>query len=161
MPPFDVMEAGRMALAIDPTGAVFALWEPRDHIGAAIVNEPGTLTWNELATKDVGAAKRFYGELLGWTYDEIDMDGAGVYTTIKNGDRSNGGIRAQGPEEERVRPHWLPYFGVVSCDESAAQAQKVGGTVLLPTVRVPAGGFAVVADPQGAVFAIFEGEFDD
>jgi predicted enzyme related to lactoylglutathione lyase len=161
MPPFDVMEAGRMALAVDPTGAVFALWEPRNSIGAALVNVHGALTWNELGTTDVEAAKSFYGELFGWTYEDLEMDGQGSYSIVRNGGSSNGGIRAQTQMEKGVPPNWLPYFGATSCDESAAQAQAVGGRVLVPTMHVPAGGFAVIADPQGAVFAVFEGEFDD
>ena len=161
MPPFDVMDAGRMAVATDPTGAVFMLWEPKNHIGAGLVNAPGALSWNELATTDVATAKQFYESLFGWTYEEIDMNGAGTYTIIRNGDRSNGGIRAQGPQEQGVPPNWMPYFGAVSCEESAARAAEVGGRVIVPTMRVPAGAFAAVADPQGAVFSIFEGDFDD
>jgi uncharacterized protein len=161
MPPFDVLEAGRMALAADPTGAVFAMWQPKNHIGAALVNAPGAVSWNELATTDVETAKQFYADLFGWTYEEIDMDGTGAYTIIRNGHRSNGGIRAFTPREQGAPPFWLVYFGTASCDESAGQAEKLGGRVLVPTMRVPAGGFAVVADPRGAAFALFEGEFDD
>jgi hypothetical protein len=160
MPPFDVMDAGRMALGSDPTGAAFAMWQPRDHIGASLVNEPGALTWNELATGDMPTAERFYGALFGWTFEETE--GSPIpYAVIKNGERSNGGIRAQGEGEKSVTPNWVPYFAVVSCDESAATATELGGRVLRPTTRVPAGAFAAVADPQGAVFSIFEGSFDD
>jgi uncharacterized protein len=161
MPPFDVLEAGRMALAADPTGAVFAMWEPRAHIGAGLVNANGALSWNELATTDVETAKQFYADLFGWSYDEIDMDGAGTYAIIRTGDRSNGGIRALTPQEQGGPAFWLAYFGTASCDESAAQAEKLGGRVLVPTMRVPAGGFTVIADAQGATFALFEGDFDD
>jgi predicted enzyme related to lactoylglutathione lyase len=161
IPPFDVFDAGRMALASDPTGAFFALWQPKSHIGAGLVNVPGALSWNELGTNDVETAKRFYGDLFGWTYEDLDMNGQGTYAIIRNADRSNGGIRAQTPQEQGVPPNWLVYFGVVSCDESAAQAEKLGGRVLVPTMRVPAGGFTVIADAQGAVFALFEGDFDD
>ena len=125
------------------------------------VNAPGALSWNELATTDVEAAKNFYEGLFGWTYEDMDMNGSGTYTIVRNRDRSNGGIREQGPAEQGVPPHWLPYFGAVSVDESAGRANKLGGRVIVPTVRVPAGAFAAVADPQGAVFALFEGDFDD
>jgi uncharacterized protein len=161
MPPFDVLDAGRMAVAADPTGAIFAIWEPKSSIGAELVNVPGALTWNELGTKDVETAKRFYGDLLGWTYDDIDMDGAGTYSMIRNGDRSNGGIRPQTPQEEDIPPNWLVYFAAASVDESAAQAKELGGNVLVPTMHVPNGAFTVIADPQGAVFALFQGDFDD
>jgi predicted enzyme related to lactoylglutathione lyase len=161
MPPFDVMEAGRMALAADPTGAVFAIWQPQNHTGAALVNVPGALTWNELATSDVEAAKQFYGGLFGWTYEELDAGDMGVYVVIRNGDRSNGGIRPQGPQEQGIAPSWVPYFGTEKCDESAAKATELGGRVLMPATQVGAGTFAAIADPQGAVLAVFEGDFDD
>jgi uncharacterized protein len=161
MPPFDVMEAGRMALGTDPTGAVFCMWLPGNSIGAELVNVHGALTWSELGTTDIEAAKAFYGDLFGWTYDDLEMEGQGQYSVIRVGDRSNGGIRAQTPMEQGVPPNWLPYFGATSCDESAAQAEKLGGRVVVPTMTVPAGGFTVIADPQGAVFALFQGEFDD
>jgi uncharacterized protein len=160
LPPFDVLEAGRMALGADPTGGVFAMWEPRNHIGAGLVNVPGTLTWNELATGDIDAAEQFYGDLFGWTYEEVE-DSPIPYAVIKNGGRSNGGIRAQADNEKSMPSFWAPYFGVASCDESAARASELGGQVAVPTMRVPSGAFAGIADPQGAFFSLFEGEFDD
>jgi uncharacterized protein len=161
MPPFDVLDVGRMAVVADPTGAVFMLWEPKSNIGAQLVNVPGALTWNELGTTDVDTAKRFYTDLFGWTYDDIDMNGQGTYSIILNGDERNGGIRAQTPQEEGIPPNWLVYFGAAGVDESAAQATELGGNVIVPTMHVPNGAFSVVADPQGAVFALFQGEFDE
>lgn len=161
LPPFDVLDAGRMAVVADPTGAVLMMWLPKNHIGAALVNVPGALTWNELGTSDPEAAKRFYGELLGWTYEDLDMNGQGTYTMVKNGDRSNGGIRALSPQEQGMPSFWLVYFATESCDESAAAAEKQGGRVLVPRMQVQAGAFSVIADPQGAAFAVFEGDFDD
>jgi uncharacterized protein len=161
MPPFDVLDVGRMAVVADPTGAIFAMWEPKSHIGAQLVNVPGAITWNELGTKDVETAKRFYADLFGWTYDDIDMNGQGTYSIIVNEGQRNGGIRAQTPQEEGIPPNWLVYFGAASVDESAAQAKELGGTVVVPTMHVPNGAFSVIADPQGAVFALFQGEFDD
>jgi len=73
--PFDVMDVGRMAVIADPTGAALALWEPRSHIGASVVNQPGALTWNDLVTPDPDAAARFYGSLFGWTTLEIPDSG--------------------------------------------------------------------------------------
>ncbi len=161
LPPFDVLDAGRMAIASDPTGAFFAMWQPKSHIGAGLVNVPGALTWNELATADVDTAKQFYAELFGWTYEDIEMDGQVVYSMIHNGDQRNGGIRPLAPPEAGTPPFWLVYFAAQSSDESAAQADKLGGRVLVPTMEVGAGKFTVIADPQGAVFALFEGDFDD
>jgi uncharacterized protein len=82
-------------------------------------------------------------------------------TSYESGTFSWVGIRAQTPPEQGAPSFWLAYFGTISCDESAAQAEKLGERVLVPTMHVPAGGFTVVADPQGAVFALFQGDFDD
>jgi uncharacterized protein len=161
IPPFDVMDVGRMAVAVDPTGAVFMLWEPKSSIGAELVNAPGALSWNELATTDVPTAKKFYEGLFGWTYEDFEMDGGLSYSMIKNGDRRNGGIRSQAPQEQGMPASWVIYFGAVSSDESSAKAKELGGQVIMPTTRIPAGAFAVIADPQGAVFLVFEGDFDD
>ena len=160
-PPFDVLEAGRMALVADPTGAVFAMWDPRESIGAALVNAPGALSWNELGTTDVETAKQFYADLFGWTYQELDTGGPLAYWVIMNGGRSNGGIRALAPPEQGLPPFWFPYFGAESCDDRGAQAATLGGKVLMPTTPLPQGAFNVIADPQGAVFALYEGHFDD
>jgi len=160
-PPFDVLDAGRMALAADPTGAVFAMWQPRESIGAGLVNAPGALSWNELATTDPETAKQFYAELFAWTYEEMEMGDAGTYAVIRNGNRSNGGIRPQMPPEQGAPSYWLPYFGAESCDQTVARTGQLGGNALMPTTPLPQGAFAVIADPQGAVFALFEGSFDD
>ena len=158
--PFDVMDVGRMSVIADPTGAVLSLWEARTSIGAELVNVPGALTWNELATNDVERAKEFYGGLLGWRLE--DMEGGGMtYTMIHNGDRPNGGIRPQSELEAGVPPNWLAYFAAERVDDSIAKAGELGGRVLVEPVTVPAGRFAAIGDPQGAVFAVFEGDFDD
>lgn len=163
-PPFDVLTAGRMALFTDPSGAMLCIWEPRDHIGAGRVNDPGTLTWNELGTKDPEAAATFFSELFGWTYDENDMGGGEVYRTIRNGERMNGGIRRQIEAEKDVPPNWLPYFVVEDADATAARATELGGQIMQEPFTLPFGAgsrIAVFADPQGAVFAVFAGETED
>jgi predicted enzyme related to lactoylglutathione lyase len=160
MEPFDVMDVGRMAVIADPTGAVFMLWQPKTNIGAGIVNEPGSLTWNELGTKDTAKAKQFYSSLFGWDSEDFDN---GAYTVVRVGDRSNGGIRPQTEQEANIPPNWLPYFAVESADESAAKASELGGTALVPPMDVPVADdsrIAVIADPQGAVFGLFSGPMD-
>ena len=154
--PFDVLDAGRVAAISDPTGAIVSLWQPRARIGATLVNDVGALCWNELATSDVERAKAFFAELLGWRY-ETDASG---YASIKNGGRLNGGIREQTEQERGGPPNWLPYFTVENVDDAALQAERLGGRTMLPATEVHIGRFAVVADPQGAAFAIFEGETD-
>jgi predicted enzyme related to lactoylglutathione lyase len=162
--PFDVMEAGRMAVIADPTGAMFGVWEPRENIGAGLVNELGCLTWNELATNDVEAASNFYTELFGWSIEELDTGGGPRYWSIGHeggASGQNGGVRELGPMEEGVPPNWVPYFGVESVDATLADAGERGGATLVPGTDLPTGRFGVVRDPQGAVFALFEGELDD
>jgi predicted enzyme related to lactoylglutathione lyase len=154
--PFDVLDAGRVAAIGDPTGAIVSLWQPRSRIGAALVNDVGALCWNELATTDVQRAKAFFGELLGWQY-ETDESG---YASIKNGGRLNGGIRAQTEQEQGIPPNWLPYFTVENADDAARHADRLGGRTILPAAEIHIGRFAVLADPQGAAFAVLEGETD-
>jgi predicted enzyme related to lactoylglutathione lyase len=148
--PFDVMDAGRMAVFIDPTGAGLCLWEPRAHIGATLVNAPGALAWNDLVTPDPAIAIDFYGRLFGWTFEE--MPGSGGYHVIRNGERSNGGIfPMEGPS------NWMPYFGHEDVDRLVAEVE----TVHNGPIQVPAGRFAVLGDPQGAVFAaLTSGQYD-
>ena len=150
--PFDVLDSGRMAVVQDPTGAIVSLWQPGRHIGARLVNDPGCLTWNDLATPDPAAAAAFYEALLGW---EVTQQ-APEYATIANEGVPNGGIRL----ETDLPPHWLPYFTAESTERSAATAREAGGQVLAEGIEVPAGRIAVLLDPQGAPFALFEGEVD-
>lgn len=159
MPPFDVMEAGRLAVIADPTGGVVCLWQPRGHIGAALVNDAGALVWNELGTPDPDAARAFFAELLGWEY-EVFGEGQD-YWVIKNAGNSNGGIRRQTEQEAGIPANWLVYFTDESADEGTARAQGAGGTVMMPPTSIGEDRFSVIADPQGAVFALFQGDPDD
>ena len=113
-PPFDVMEAGRMAVLQDPQGAFFMVWQPRAHFGAQLVNEPGALAWNELASPDTDASSAFYGELFGWTIAPFEGSPE-PYLSIKNGNANNGGIRPLSPPDlpreillQRVAPEDMP-----------------------------------------------------
>jgi predicted enzyme related to lactoylglutathione lyase len=157
-PPFDVMDVGRMAVVQDPQGAFFMVWEPRTNIGAQLVNAPGALAWNELASPDPPVSADFYGSLFGWTVEEME-DSSVPYLVIKNGERSNGGIRELG--DEPAPPHWMPYFGVDDAGSAVERAKELGGTALAGPVEIGMGTIGVISDPQGAVFAIFAGHFDD
>lgn len=157
-PPFDVFEAGRMAVIQDPQGAFFMPWEPRQHIGAGLVNAPGALCWNELATPDVDASAAFYGDLFGWTTQEFEGM-PGRYLVIRNGERSNGGIRQLG--DEPAPPHWLVYFGTDAIDGGLQRVEELGGARLAGPIDIGMANIGVVRDPQGAVFAIYDGQFED
>jgi uncharacterized protein len=154
--PFDVLDAGRVAAIRDPTRAIVSLWQPRSRIGAALVNEVGALCCNELVTTDVERAKSFFGELLGWEYQTDDSG----YVSITNAGSLNGGMREQTEQERGTPPSWLPCFTVEDSDDAARKAEQVGGRTLRPTTNIHIGRFAVIADPQGAAFAVLEGETD-
>jgi uncharacterized protein len=151
--PFDVMAAGRMAVVRDPTGATLHLWQPRAQAGAQRVNDPGCMVWNELASPDPARARDFFAALLGWTV-EPEESGYGV---IKRDGARNGGIR---PVQDGEPPNWLIYFTVGSCDEAAAAVRDAGGAVVAGPMDASVGRIAVVSDPQGATFALYEGEVD-
>ena len=151
--PFDVLDSGRMAVVQDPTGAMVSLWQAGRHIGARLVNDPGCLTWNDLATPDPDAAAAFYAALFGWEVAQV----APEYSTIANEGRANGGIR---PETE-LPPHWLPYFTTESLERTAATAAELGGQALAELLELPGGRVVPILDPHGAPFAVFEGEVDD
>ncbi len=156
MEAFDVLDVGRMAVIRDPIGAVVALWEPRRHIGAGLVGEPGTPCWNELVTGDPESAVTFYAALLEWQCQSHPM-GTSTYTYCRRGESFAGGMRPIDPLDGPARPHWLRYFAVEDCEAAAARAASLGGRVLLAPTEVPeVGRFAVIEDPQGAVFAVIE-----
>ncbi len=145
---------GRMAVAQDPQGAAFALWQPGAHIGASVVNEPGALTWNELMTTDVDAAKKFYTAVFGYTMTDQDM-GNMVYTVMKVGGRPNAGLMKT--PDANVPTSWLTYFSVDDVDKCVEKAKAAGAKVLAGPDDIPeVGRFAVLQDPQGAVFAIIK-----
>jgi uncharacterized protein len=148
--PFDVLDAGRVAAIRDPTGAIVSLWQPRSRPGATLVKGVGALCWNELATTAVEPAKRFFSELLGWDYETDDRG----YVSIIKGGRLNGGMRELTSAERDVAPNWLPYFGVGAVDAAAERAEELGGATRLVAEKSRLGRYAVLADPQGAEFAV-------
>ncbi len=160
--PFDVMETGRMAVFADPEGAMLCVWEPRDHVGAGRVNDAGCMSWNELQTRDPGSADEFYTALFGWETESIEQDGATVYVVVKNSaGRMNGGFMPSAEQQGDAPSFWMAYFTVLSCDEATARVEELGGRVLAGPMEPGAGRIAVISDPQGAPFAVFEGETDE
>lgn len=154
MEPFDVMDIGRMAILMDPTGAVFQVWEAKTHIGVGVLDEPSSLCWTELMTTDAAKAKAFYTGLLPWKTEAMPMP-QGEYTLWKRGDVSAGGMMEITPQMGPIPPHWMPYFAVVDCDATVAKALKLGGSTIVPAQDIPeVGRFAVLKDGQGAVFSI-------
>jgi predicted enzyme related to lactoylglutathione lyase len=172
MEPFDVMDAGRMAVLADPAGAVFCLWQAKQHKGARVVNESGSLNFNGLATRDVGGAKSFYESVFGWTTLTLD-GGVEMWTLPGYGDyleRDNPDLRKMMAEmgavpgfedvvaaidpitDEGTSPHWSVTFAAEDADATAARATELGGTVVVPPFDAPWVRMTVINDPQGATF---------
>lgn len=151
--PFQAMEHGHAAVIQDPTGAVFGLWQPLQHIGAQLVNRPNTLVWNHLATRDVEAANTFYTQLFGW---EAQVHEAPPSVAFINQGRMAASAMLIGEDwGDDIPPHWEVYFDVEDCDAIVAKAQELGGTAVMPPMDMEGiGRFCLLQDPQGAHFYV-------
>ncbi|MFJ9777060.1 VOC family protein [Kitasatospora sp. NPDC101157] len=153
-PVMDVGKLGRLLVAADPQGAVFGVWQALDFAGAGVVNEPGALIWNELHTDDIGAAGAFYGKAFG--IDVVPVEGNDRYWELKVGGRPVGGASLLADDPPGTPAHWLCYFAVDDVDSAADTVVKRNGTLLARPFDMVAGRMAVVADPQGAPFAMIK-----
>jgi uncharacterized protein len=172
--PFDVMNAGRMAVFADPEGAAFCVWQPKEHKGARIVNEAGSLNFNGLNTRDVDGAKSFYGSVFGWR-TLTPGGGAQMWTLPGYGDhleQADPGLRQRmaavgapagfedvvatitpiPDDQPDVPAHWEVTFAVDDADATAAKATELGGNLIVPPFDAPWVRMTVIADPQGAMF---------
>jgi len=152
--PMDVMDLGRMAIAEDPGGAVFGIWQAGTHTGFQLANAPGAVSWNEGMSRDFAGAKEFYGKVFGYALEDLSAPGFD-YTTIAVGGNivgGVGGLSAEIPAE--TPPHWTTYFSVTDTDAAVAKVVELGGTVIMPAVDSPHGRVAEVADDQGAPFRV-------
>ncbi len=171
--PFDVMDAGRMAVLADTEGAVFSAWQAKEHRGATIVNEHGALNFNGLACRDVAAAERFYGAVFGW--EHLPLASGSMWALPAYGDhleQARPGLREQmqemgAPEgfidavaqltpiaegDTDTQPHWHVTFATDDVEATAARARELGGEVVSGPVDAPWVRLAVIKDPQGALF---------
>lgn len=156
-PPMDVGDLGRMAVFLDPAGAVFGVWQAGEMRGAGKVNAPGSFCWNELHTGDREAAKAFYTAVFGWEAEDEDIGGE-TYTVFSAGGRP---VAGSGGAPE-TQPHWLTWFAVASTDDAVAKAQELGATLAFGPFDIPTvGRCAGVTDPQGALFGVLQGETAD
>lgn len=155
--PMDVLGYGRFAIFLDPGGAAFGVWQARSMTGAGLVNEPGALCWNELMTRDVDAAKRFYGAVFGWDLETMPFAGT-EYTVANVGGRGIAGMMAMGDNfPAEVPPHWGVYFAVDDCDAAVAKAGELGASVMMPPMDVEGvGRMAALVDPHGAPFSVLK-----
>ncbi|HEX4004872.1 MAG TPA: VOC family protein [Acidobacteriaceae bacterium] len=155
-PAFDVMTFGRMAVIQDPTGAYFSLWQARDHQGMGVYGENGALCWADLQTRERDQAMAFYGGLFGWEFTPGKDKDASGYLHIRNGEQFIGGMPEPRTMPPGVPAHWLAYILSPDCDAQTAQAGALGARVLVPAMTVEGQlRFSVLADPQGAVLALF------
>jgi uncharacterized protein len=155
--PMDVMGLGRMLIGQDPTGAMFGIWQPQVHTGAELVTENGTLTWNELMTRDLDAAVSFYGSVFGYEFEELPEDTSG-YRLFKVGDAVVAGVWTMDENvPQEVPPHWMTYFWLDDVDAGFDRVRELGGEVLREPIDSPYGRFAPVRDPQGATFSLIRG----
>lgn len=153
MEPFDVMTAGRMTVLQDPAGAVVSAWQAQDHFGAALVNQHGTLCWNELMTGDTTTSSAFYTGLFGWTTEPF----GDTYTVFMNGERPAGGMMLIDEQMGPVPPNWSVYFHVEDCDAVHDRAVALGATVSMPPMDYPeVGRGCVLGAPQGGSFAVIK-----
>lgn len=155
MPPFDVFDAGRMAVILDPTGATIHIWQAKKHTGFGIAELPGTFCWADLMTTDTAAAEKFYSGLFGWKFERGKEHEE--YLHIKNGEAYIGGMPPAGTAGPGVPPHWLLYYLVTNCDEATAKAKTLGAKVYVPPMTIEGvGRWSVLADPQGATLSAFQ-----
>jgi predicted enzyme related to lactoylglutathione lyase len=156
-PPLAVADQGTMAVFADPTGGVFSVWQPAVMGGADLVNTPVSFTWNELATRDVNAAKTFYPKVFGWGIKANPMPDGGEYIEWQvSGKSIAGGMPMSSMYPPQVPPHWLVYFTVANADDTVKRAQEIGGKLTAPAVDTPQGRMAVLTDPNGAAFAVIQ-----
>jgi uncharacterized protein len=160
MDPFDVMDVGRMFMAVDPGGAFFGVWQARTHTGVQLANEPGSLIWSENKSRSYQASRDFYGSVFGYHFGDIGADGVSYSTMDVEGKpvAGIGEITAGQPPEAGAS--WDTYFAVADIDAAVARCAELGGTVIAPPRDSPYGRIAVVADNQGAVFSLLSTDGD-
>jgi predicted enzyme related to lactoylglutathione lyase len=156
MPPSDIPNVGRFALVQDPTGANICIFQPGQHPGFSVFGDVGALCWADLNSTDAEKAAKFYSDWLGWTH-ETGKDG---YRHIINGsghENMIGGIMPRMHAPPGTPSHWMPYIHVADCKATAAKAAQLGAITMMPAdVMQDVGTIAVLADPQGAVFALYQ-----
>jgi predicted enzyme related to lactoylglutathione lyase len=152
--PLDADDAGRMAIASDPLGAVFGIWQPLRYDGVEVMGEPGSLAWNELVTRETSMVGKFYSAVFGFEPEAVvsaDFD----YLTLHLAGHPVAGIHGVGQALPRDRgSHWMTYFAVADTDEAARHVVELGGHVVRGPRDSAYGRLATVADPEGAVFTV-------
>jgi predicted enzyme related to lactoylglutathione lyase len=165
--PADILSAGRLAICRDPQGAVFGLWQPNEVEGAELVNEVGSWTWNQLATTDVKAAEKFYGEVFGWkmAQPELADPDSPYFNWAMEGSRWDEGIGGVMPLEgnfpDGTPPFWIVHHAVPDAAGAIETAKSAGGQALTEVLEIPVGKLAALMDDQGAVFSVIEPDYPE
>jgi len=163
--PMDVMDEGRMAMIADPTGAMVGLWQAGRHLGARVVNEPNSLCWNELTTRDAARAIEFFTQMFGYELERVPPPPEAPefdYTAFRLAGRGVGGVLGMTsgwPAD--IQPHWMTYFAVADADDTAAMVKELGGEVTHGPFDSAFGRIAVIRDPYGATFSVLQMTDDD
>ncbi len=155
MPTREVAEAGKLGFIQDPTGAQLGLWQPGTHFGAELTQDFHCCSWNELLTRDIEAAREFYGRLFGWEFADYTSGDSKYYVVSQQGEESSGMLQM----DERwgdMPPRWMIYFAVQSVDLTVDYVRQLGGFVQVHPYDIPEGRFAMVSDHQGAAFDLVE-----
>lgn len=151
----EVESHGRMAIAADPNGAIFGLWQAAEHIGTERSTDPGMLVWSEALSEDFETAREFYTTVFGYRAEEIG--GYNRYAALYADGKPVAGTGELHPDfPAGTPPHWLPYFATGSTDQTVAQAVTAGGEILGEPLETDFGRMAVLADPEGARFAVIQ-----
>jgi uncharacterized protein len=159
-PPFDVMDVGRMAVFQDPTGAFISVWQPKTMPGFAVQRKANAFSWAELNSRGIAKAKQFYKKVFGWGDKDSPMgEGMGDYTEFKLGNESiAGGMEMNPMVPKEVPSYWMVYFGATDVDKAFQKAVDLGGREMVSPQDFPGGRFAIVSDPQGAMFGIMSSD---
>lgn len=156
VPPFDVLEAGRMAVFQDPAGAFFSVWEPKNMVGSEVQGTDGSYGWAELNARGIERDEPFYTKVFGWTLKKSPMgEGMGDYTEFQlEGQSVAGGMEMNPMVPKEVPSYWMVYFTVADVDRSHKKAVDLGAREMLPPGDFPGGRFSILSDPQGAAFGL-------
>jgi uncharacterized protein len=158
LPSMDVMEAGRMAIAAEPTGGIFGMWQAGTHLGFQLRDEPGSFAWTELNTRDLPRAQAFLEAVFGHRAEKLPGEaGAMEYRTLHLGEATAGGLmQMDGKWPADLPTHWMVYFAVANADATVEQVLSLGGVLHVPPFDTPYGRIAVVSDPQKATFSVVQ-----
>lgn len=157
----EIGTAGRMAIVADPLGAIFGLWQGKDHPGGGLAHDTaGSFGWHELLTTDTVAASEFYSKLFHWKVDQKSFDELSYTEFLKDGKPVCGMMQLTADLDD-VPPNWMIYFNVNDCSATVSAARKNGSRVLFPPEEyTEVGNLAVLEDPGNAIFSVMNAKRD-